>query len=136
MKAHRTTEYIENFQKRPSGRPTAWGIPLELTTSGAQKLRQACIDSGATTDPDSHETMMLLDGRTICAQPLSPDLATSIAGSPADNIIAMTRTGDEGKALALELGMCLKCGALPIKVEIAGAGNETDNPPSGATAEH
>jgi preprotein translocase subunit SecD len=96
----------------------AWGISFSLTTAGAQKFQQACIDSGATKDPDNHTVMMLLDSQVFYNKPMSSELASSISKKPADTFRAMTGTGDQGKALADQVYMCLREGSLPISLEI------------------
>jgi preprotein translocase subunit SecD len=103
----------------PIGNTSAsWGIALSLTSSGAQKFQQACIDSGAVKDPDNHSVMMLLDGKMFSDYPLSSDLADSIAKNPVEVLSAMTGTGDQVKSMAENLSMCLQGRTLPVRLEV------------------
>lgn len=96
----------------------AWGISFSLSTSGAQKFQQACIDSGATRDPNHHYVMMLLDGHVFYNNPISGTMAGSIATKQVNTFRAMMGTGDTGKAMASQVYMCLKEGSLPISLEV------------------
>jgi preprotein translocase subunit SecD len=108
---------VPTSEKMPNG-SEAWGVSFRLTEAGAAKFRQACIDSGATDDPASHPVIMLLDDKVFYEQPISPQLASDITTKPVDTLMAMTGTGDNGSDMARKVSMCLKAGAMPVKMEI------------------
>jgi len=54
--------------------------------------------------------------------PLSTDLARNIQSVPVKSLVATTGTGDEGQKKANELQIHLRAGALPVKVDVVGAG--------------
>lgn len=105
-------------QSASPGGPVTWDTTVELTESGAQKFRQACIDTGATNDTASHPVMMSLDNKTFRSAPLSPGLADTIDHKPADVLLITTGTGDQGKAKAEQLIAFLRGGMLPARLEI------------------
>ncbi|MDO5847307.1 MAG: preprotein translocase subunit SecD [Methanocorpusculum sp.] len=111
---------VQNPTKTTSG---VWGVGFSLDNNGAQLFRQACIDTGATTNPSAHNINMYLDGEEVYSAPLSPDLASSISQSPVNSLSASTGTGDQGYEKAKELEVHLRAGALPVEVKIAGSGS-------------
>ncbi len=101
---------------------TVYGVPFSLTKTGAEKFQQACIQYGATTDPNNHRVMMVLDGNAFYSQPLSDKLANSLKTKPEDNMEAMTGTGDEGKTIAKEVSVHMRAGSLPVSVQVVSSG--------------
>jgi preprotein translocase subunit SecD len=79
---------------------TAWSVIFGLTDQGAQKFRQACIDSGATKDPSDHPVIMLIDDSEFFFGTLSPEVAGSIDNKPLDTMMATTGIGDYGHSTA------------------------------------
>jgi preprotein translocase subunit SecD len=101
---------------------TAYGVTFGLTKAGAEKFQQACIQYGATTDPNNHYVMMLLDNNTFYARPLSSELAESLRTKPEDTMIAMTGTGGEGKSMAKDVSVHMSAGSLPVSVQVVSSG--------------
>ncbi len=99
-----------------------WGVSFTLNDAGAQALRDAAIKYGAVTDPEAHNLIMSLDEKVVFDAPLSPDLARNIQSVPQKNMVATTGAGDEGQREATQLQIHLKAGALPVKVDVIGAG--------------
>jgi preprotein translocase subunit SecD len=97
---------------------TVWSVIFKLTDEGAEMFRQACIDSGATKDPNNHSVIMLLDDRMFYSGTLSPEVAGNIDAKPLDSLMAMTGIGDSGHSTARKVSVCLQAGSLPVKVEI------------------
>ncbi|PWB52599.1 MAG: preprotein translocase subunit SecD [Candidatus Methanoperedenaceae archaeon] len=100
----------------------SWGVSFTLNDAGAAALRDAAIKYGAVSDPEAHELIMLLDENVVYNAPLSPDLARNIQSVPVKNMIANTGTGDDAQKKANQLQIHLKAGALPVKVDVIGAG--------------
>jgi preprotein translocase subunit SecD len=101
------------------------GVPFTLSEEGAEVLRNAAIDVGATKNPRLHELSMNLDKEVIFSAPLAYDLAASLEKVPMRNLIAEVGSGDEGFKRAKELYIHLREGALPVNVEIIGSGQVT-----------
>lgn len=99
-----------------------WGVPFELSDEGAQALRDAAIQYGAVTDPDSHFLSMYLDDKLVFDAALARDLAKNIKNVPVKNLVANTGQGSEGESKARELQIHLSAGALPVNVEVIGSG--------------
>jgi len=99
-----------------------WGVSFTLNDAGAAALRDAAIQYGAVTAPSSHNLIMTLDENVVFDAPLSPDLARNIQSVPVKNLVATTGTGDAGQLKANELQIHLRAGALPVKVDVLGAG--------------
>jgi preprotein translocase subunit SecD len=99
-----------------------WGVSFTLKEAGAAALRDAAIQYGAVTAPSSHNLIMTLDENVVFDAPLSPDLARNIQSVPVKNLVATTGTGDEGQQKANQLLIHLRAGALPVKVDVLGAG--------------
>lgn len=99
-----------------------WGVPFELSDEGAQALRDAAIQYGAVTEPDSHFLSMYLDDKLVFNAALARDLAKNIKNVPVKNLIANTGQGSEGEKKARELQIHLSAGALPVNVEVIGSG--------------
>jgi len=100
-----------------------WGVGFSLSEEGADAFRDACIQTGATTDPESHYLSMILDGRTVYSAPLSPDLAKSLVTQPTRQLYATTGEGNAGLQQAQQLEIHLRAGALPVEVRVAGSGS-------------
>jgi preprotein translocase subunit SecD len=101
---------------------TAYGVTFGLTKAGSEKFQRACIDNGATTNPNSHNVMMLLDDKVFYSNPLSSELASSLASKPVDTMIAMTGVGDEGKKLGKDVSIHMSAGSLPVNVQVVSSG--------------
>lgn len=100
----------------------SWGVSFILNDAGATALRDAAIKYGAVSDPEAHELIMLLDENEVYSAPLSPELARNIQSVPVKNLIANTGVGDDAQRKANQLQIHLKAGALPVKVDVIGAG--------------
>ncbi|WP_421908002.1 preprotein translocase subunit SecD [Methanolacinia petrolearia] len=109
----------------PSQRNNYWGVGFTLSEEGAEALRDACIQYGAVTDPDSHNLVMLLDGEQVYSAPLSSGLAAKLSKGPVNDLSASTGYGEEGYNDAEVLEIHLRAGALPVDVEIAGSSSVT-----------
>ena len=99
-----------------------WSTPFTLNEAGALALQKAAIEAGATTNPMEHNLIMLLDGTEVYSAPLSNSAAQKLAEGPIYSWQSSTGSGDEGKAKAEQLQIHLRAGALPVNVEIIGAG--------------
>ena len=99
-----------------------WAVTFTLSDAGAAALRDAAIQYGAVTNPSAHELIMLLDENEVYSAPLSPELARNIQSVPVKSLSATTGAGDEGQRKANELQIHLRAGALPVKVDVIGAG--------------
>ncbi len=99
-----------------------WGVPFELSDEGAQALRDAAIQYGATTNPDAHFINMYLDGKLVFGAALDRDLAKNIKTVPVKSLVATTGQGAEGETQARELQVHLSAGALPVDVVVIGSG--------------
>lgn len=95
-----------------------WGVSIELTPSGAGKFQRACVEAGATSDPESHQITMLLDGGTVQRAPPSAGLASQVNTTAPDHLVINAGTGDAGKAQAQKLVAFLQSGALPAPLEV------------------
>ena len=100
-----------------------WSTPFTLTENGALALQKAAIDAGATKNPMEHNLIMLLDGNEVYSAPLSNSAAQQLEKGPIYSWQSSTGTGDEGKTQANQLQIHLRAGALPVNVEIIGAGH-------------
>jgi preprotein translocase subunit SecD len=99
-----------------------WGVALRLRPRGAELFREAALSFGALDNPEARPVVMLLDGETIYEAPIGDDLARSLRAGPQDRAVAVTGSGDEGRARAKELQAHLDAGVLPVSVSIAGSG--------------
>ena len=100
-----------------------WGVSFSLSEEGAAAFRDACIRTGATTDPENHYLSMILDGKTVYSAPLSADLASSLQTQPTRQLYATTGEGSAGLEQAQQLEIHLRAGALPVEVKVAGSGS-------------
>ncbi len=100
-----------------------WSTPFTLSETGALALQKAAIEAGATTNPMEHNLVMLLDGNEVYSAPLSNSAAQQLETGPIYSWQSSTGAGDEGKAKAQQLQIHLRAGALPVNVEIIGAGH-------------
>jgi preprotein translocase subunit SecD len=99
-----------------------WGVSFTLSEAGATAFQEAAIAFGATTDPDNHYLLMILDNKTVYSAPLSDDLARQLQTQKIRQLYASTGTGTYGSRQATELEIHLRAGALPVDVTIAGSG--------------
>ncbi|TRZ92601.1 MAG: preprotein translocase subunit SecD [Methanosarcinales archaeon] len=99
-----------------------WGVPFELSDEGAQALRDAAIQYGAVTNPESHYLSMYLDGKLVFDAPLDRELAKNIKSVPVKTLVASTGQGDDGQKKARQLQIHLSSGALPVNVVVVGSG--------------
>jgi preprotein translocase subunit SecD len=114
------TEITPGLPEKEKG--DVWGVSFVLSDAGAAALRDAAIKYGAVTNPTAHNLIMYLDENEIFNAPLSTDLARNIQSVPVKNLVATTGTGEEGQKKANELQIHLRAGALPVNVDVVGAG--------------
>ncbi|CAG1005851.1 Protein translocase subunit SecDF [Methanosarcinales archaeon] len=114
------TEITPGLPEKQTG--DVWAVTFTLSDAGATVLRDAAIQYGAVTNPSAHELIMLLDENEVYSAPLSPELARNIQSVPVKSLSATTGAGDEGQRKANELQIHLRAGALPVKVDVIGAG--------------
>ena len=100
----------------------AWGVSFVLSDAGAQALRDAAIQYGATANPGAHYLSMYLDENMVFSAPLAPELARNIQSVPVKTLVATTGQGEEGQNKARDLQIHLRAGALPVNVEVLGSG--------------
>ncbi|WP_367344220.1 preprotein translocase subunit SecD [Methanomethylovorans sp.] len=100
-----------------------WSTPFTLNEAGALALQKAAIEVGATINPMEHNLIMLLDGNEVYSAPLSNSAAQQLEIGPIYSWQSSTGTGDEGKSQAQQLQVHLRAGALPVNLEIIGAGH-------------
>ena len=109
--------------QEPPGSNT-WGVGFTLSETGATALREAAIRYGATSDPENHHLVMVLDNTTVYDAPLSSDLAAKLrSGENVRQLFASTGSGDAGEESATALEIHLRAGALPVDVKVAGSGS-------------
>lgn len=99
-----------------------WGVGFTLSEDGAIAFRDAANTYGATSNPDAHEIMMLLDDNIVYSASLNPQLAAELKTAPVRELRATTGAGEEGLEDAKTLEIHLRAGALPVDVVIAGSG--------------
>jgi preprotein translocase subunit SecD len=114
------TEITPGLPEKEKG--DVWGVSFTLSDAGAAALRDAAIQYGAVTNPSAHNLIMSLDENVVFDAPMSPELAKNMQSVPQKNLVATTGAGDEGQRRANELQIHLRAGALPVKVEVIGAG--------------
>src|SRR5659263_4751 len=114
------TEITPGLPEKEKG--DVWGVSFTLSDAGAAALRDAAIQYGAVTNPSAHNLIMSLDENVVFDAPMSPELAKNMQSVPQKNLVATTGAGDEGQRKANELQIHLRAGALPVKVEVIGAG--------------
>lgn len=100
-----------------------WSTPFTLNNQGSEALRQIAIETGATRDPLSHNLIMLLDDNEIYSAPLSSSAAQQLEQGPIYSWQASTGPDEEGKKRAEQLQIHLRAGALPVNVQVIGAGH-------------
>ncbi len=100
-----------------------WFTPFTLTETGALALQKAAVETGATRNPMEHNLIMLLDGNEVYSAPLSNSAAQQLETSPIYSWQSSTGSDDEGQSKAQQLQIHLRAGALPVKVEVIGAGH-------------
>lgn len=113
---------VQNPTQNPAGSDN-WGVGFNIDNAGAKALQDACVQYGATTNPQAHNLNMYLDGVEVYSAPLSNDLAMQIATHSVNSLYAGTGSGEDGHKQAQELEIHLRAGALPVQVEIAGSGS-------------
>src|SRR5659263_770388 len=114
------TEITPGLPEKEKG--DVWGVSFTLSDAGAAALRDAAIQYGAVTNPSAHNLIMSLDENVVFDAPMSPELAKNMQSVPQKNLVATTGAGDERQRKANELQIHLRAGALPVKVEVIGAG--------------
>ena len=95
-----------------------YSVPFTLNEEGAKALQQAAISTGATTNPEMHPLIMMLDDDVVYSAPLSRSAANQLNSQPIYSWQAATGSQDEAKTLQIHL----RSGALPVNVEIVNAG--------------
>jgi len=116
-----TITSVQNPSQEPPG-SDRWGVGFTLSDTGAAAFRAAAIKYGATTDPENHNLIMLLDNETVYSAPLSEDLAGKLQAENIRQLFASTGSGKYGTQQATNLEIHLRAGALPVDVNIAGSG--------------
>ncbi|MDD1687126.1 preprotein translocase subunit SecD [Methanoregula sp.] len=118
-------EQISSVQmpaQTPAG-SNIWGVQFTLNEAGSTAFQDAAIKYGATSDPEKHELLMLLDNKTVYSAPLNTKLAASLKTEPVRELVATTGSGTQGSQQATNLEVHLRAGALPVDVNIAGSGS-------------
>ena len=100
-----------------------WGVGFSLTEDGATAFQKAANAYGATTNPEAHEIMMLLDGDVVYSAALNPQLAMELKTIPVRELRSTTGSGQTGLEAAKALEIHLRAGALPVDVDMAGSGS-------------
>lgn len=95
-----------------------YSVPFTLNEEGAKALQQAAISTGATTNPEAHHLMMMLDDEVVYSAPLSRSAASQLNSQPIYSWQAGTSSQEEARTLQIHL----RSGALPVNVEIVNAG--------------
>jgi len=78
----------------------SWSITFTFNDEGAIAFRQAIIDSGATENPDEHPVSIVLDNKTIAAQPLSQEFANELKQRAGKIVMVSTGSGIDGQVQA------------------------------------
>jgi preprotein translocase subunit SecD len=78
----------------------SWSITFTFNDEGAIAFRQAIIDSGATENPDEHPVSIVLDNKTIAAQPLSQEFANKLKQRAGKIVMVSTGSGIDGQVQA------------------------------------
>lgn len=107
----------------PSFHDNQWHTPFTLKEEGGLALQKAAIDTGAVSDPFSHNLEMYLDENLIYSAPLSQGAAARLREAPIYSWEASTGTDEEAKAQAQQLQIHLRAGALPVNVVLVGSGH-------------
>ena len=100
-----------------------WGVGFTLSEDGATAFQKAANTYGATTNPEAHEIMMLLDEDMVYSASLNSRLAAELKTAPVRELRSTTGSGQEGLDAAKALEIHLRAGALPVDVDIAGSGS-------------
>ncbi len=95
-----------------------YSVPFTLNEEGAIALQQAAISAGATTNPEAHHLIMMLDDDIVYSAPLSRSAASQLNSQPIYSWQAGTSSQEEARTLQIHL----RSGALPVNVEIVNAG--------------
>lgn len=106
----------------PSQQDGQWYTPFTLSREGAEALQEVAKETGAVNDPNSHWLYMYLDDEEVYGAPLSPSAASSLRTTPIASWQASTGADEDSKALAEQLQIHLRTGALPVNVELMGSG--------------
>ncbi|MCS3923776.1 preprotein translocase subunit SecD [Methanosalsum natronophilum] len=106
----------------PAFQNEQWHTPFRLNEEGARKLQQMAIEVGAVDNPGDHHLIMYLDDEEIYSAPLSFSAAQSLRDAPIYSWQASTGSDEDSQAQAEQLQIHLRAGALPVNVEIIGAG--------------
>ncbi|NYT19410.1 MAG: preprotein translocase subunit SecD [Methanosarcinales archaeon] len=99
-----------------------WHTPFTLNEAGALALQKIAIETGATSDPNSHWLYMYLDDNEIYGAPLSYSAATRLTEVPIYSWEASSGPDEESKSEAEQLQIHLRAGALPVNVVLMGSG--------------
>lgn len=100
-----------------------WYVPFTLTEEGALALQEIALETGAISDPMSHNLVMYLDEQEVYSAPLSYSAAARLQTTPIYSWQASTGPDEESKTQAEELQIHLRAGALPVNVELMGSGH-------------
>ncbi|AEH61571.1 SecD/SecF/SecDF export membrane protein [Methanosalsum zhilinae DSM 4017] len=106
----------------PAFHDEQWHTPFRLNEEGARKLQQVAIETGAVDNPTAHHLIMYLDDDEIYSAPLSFSAARSLKEAPIYSWQASTGGDEDSRERAEQLQIHLRAGALPVNVEIIGAG--------------
>ncbi|WP_440952882.1 preprotein translocase subunit SecD [Methanococcoides sp. FTZ1] len=99
-----------------------WHTPFTLNEEGALALQKVAIETGATSDPNSHWLYMYLDDNEVYGAPLSYSAAARLTEHPIYSWEASTGPDEESKSEAEQLQIHLRAGALPVNVVLMGSG--------------
>ncbi|MHC1625186.1 MAG: preprotein translocase subunit SecD family protein, partial [Methermicoccaceae archaeon] len=117
-----TGEQIESVGQVTFDNTRGWGTEFRVNREGADALRQTAIDYGVLDNPSAYPLVMFLDDKEIFNASLSPDLAESLRVQPVRDLVATTGMDSEAEQTARDLQVHLRVGALPVKVQLMGAG--------------
>jgi|Deesub1362A_J573_1020465.scaffolds.fasta_scaffold00082_122 preprotein translocase subunit SecD len=117
-----TGEGIESVGQVVYDDQRGWGVEFRIDRESADKLRDTAIKYGVLENPSNYPLVMFLDEKEIFNATISPELADTLRHEPVRNLVATTGFGSDAEQTARDLQIHLRVGALPVKVDVIGAG--------------
>ncbi|RLG21015.1 preprotein translocase subunit SecD [Methanosarcinales archaeon] len=117
-----TGEGIESVGQVVYDEQRGWGVEFRIDRESADRLRDTAIKYGVLENPSNYPLVMFLDEREIFNATISPELADTLRYEPVRNLVATTGFGSDAEQTARDLQIHLRVGALPVKVDVIGAG--------------